>query len=42
MAARTAGEVKFSDAISWRVVCWRLSSCPMRSATSGSAASAVS
>ena len=37
-AASTAGEVKFSDAISWIVVFWRSSSRRMMSAISGSVA----
>ncbi len=39
MAARTAGEVKFSEAMSWRVVDWRSASSASRSATSGSPSS---
>jgi hypothetical protein len=41
-AAGIALEVKFSDAINWSVVCWRLRSSSMSSATSGSVARALS
>ena len=39
MAARTAGDVKFSDAISCSVVDWRSISAPSSAATSGSSTS---
>jgi hypothetical protein len=39
VAASTAGEVKFSDAMSWIVETWRSNSSPMSRATSGSVSS---
>ena len=39
-AASTAGDVKFSDAMSWRFVRWRSSSRPSMACSSGSPASA--
>ena len=41
-AASTAGDVKFSDAMSWIVVFWRSSSRRMMSAIAGSVASSAS